>query len=106
MAFSNCSRKNRMVVDETAANFFASMCVKSLPEICMIREITKFQPEEYKYYFPALLLLKPIKYYYSGDKSDFREYSPESVFRTLKYGLLRMEKYDKLSINLIKELYF
>lgn len=103
MAFSNCSRKNKMVVDETAANFFASMCIKSLPEICMIREITKFQPEEYKYYFPALYSLKSIKLYYPEDKSD---YSLEAVFRTLKYGLLRTDEYDRLSKDLIKNLYY
>ena len=102
MAFSNCSRKNKVVVDETAANFFVSMCIKSLPEICMIREITKFQPEEYKYYFPALYSLKSIKFYYPEDKSD---YSLEAVFRTLKYGLLRSIEYDKLSEDLIKNLY-
>ena len=106
MAFSNCSRKNKMVVDETAANFFASMCVKSLPEKCLIREITKFQPIEYKYYFPALLSLKPIKFYYTEQEPGFRDYSIESIFRTLKYGLLRTDEYDRLSKDLIKNLYY
>lgn len=102
MAFSNCSRKNKMVVDETAANFFVSMCVKSLPDKCLIREITKFQPIEYKYYFPALLSLKPIKFYYPEQEPGFRDYSIESIFRTLKYGLLRTDEYDRLSKDLIK----
>ena len=106
MAFSNCSRKNKMVVDETAANFFTSLCTKYLPELCMIREMTNFQPEEYKYYFPSLYSFKPIRFYVNDSNPEYIDYRTESAFKTLKYGLMRAEQYFKLADDLIKSLYY
>ena len=103
MAFSNCSRVNRMVVDETAANLFASLCTNKIEEHCMIREITNIQPEEYKYYFPTFKTVKAVKIPYPEEPD---EYSNEYYFRTLKYGNIRCDDYYRLVEELVDNLYF
>lgn len=60
----------------------------------------------WNYIFPPLYSLKRIKLYYPEQEPGFRDYSIESIFRTLKYGLLRTDEYDRLSKDLVRNLYY
>ena len=92
MAFTNCSTKNKIICNETLANWFASLCVKTYAEKCMIREMTKFQPIEYKYYFTNPNEQKGQKIKIFEDENDIYN-DACSIFRTLKFGIIDIYKY-------------
>lgn len=95
MAFTNCSTNKKLIANETLANWFASICVDTCKEKCMIREITKYQPIEYKYYFT-----NPQEFEHATLK-DYANYN-HPMFRTLKFGMIDIHEYDNLYKILIE----
>lgn len=95
MAFTNCSTNKKIIANETLANWFAFICVDTCKEKCMIREMTKYQPIEYKCYFT-----NPQEFEFATLKEYSANYT-RPMFRALKFDMIDIHKYDDLFKKLI-----